>query len=114
MVPVLHKILKREVEKNQTLCLIITPTRELANQIHEILEMMLADIKKFSSLLLIGGSSLKDDIKNFEENGANWIVGTPGKLREFIDGNIDGFTFKNLEYLVMGTIKYEIKKGMYY
>lgn len=37
--------------------------------------------------LLIGGNSLQDDKKAFFENGADILVGTPGRLEEFLLGS---------------------------
>lgn len=39
------------------------------------------------ALLLIGGNSLQDDKKAFFETGADILVGTPGRLEEFLLGS---------------------------
>lgn len=39
------------------------------------------------ALLLIGGNSLQDDKKQFFETGADILVGTPGRLEEFLLGS---------------------------
>lgn len=39
------------------------------------------------ALLLIGGNSLQDDKKHFFETGADILVGTPGRLEEFLLGS---------------------------
>ncbi|XP_069167149.1 probable ATP-dependent RNA helicase pitchoune isoform X2 [Procambarus clarkii] len=62
--------------------LIISPTRELAQQISQVLKP-LADVHGFSCLTLIGGTKLADtDLKN----GATVVVGTPGRLLEALSG----------------------------
>ena len=64
-------------------------------QIFDVLNKLLQSNfeESFSSLLVIGG-------KKLDRFSANIIIGTPGKLTELIDKDIN---FKNLEMLILGT-----------
>ena len=75
--------------------MIISPTRELATQIHSVINSFISAQPTTSTslplisppLLLIGGTPLSDDIKAFYETGADILVGTPGRLEEFLLGS---------------------------
>lgn len=67
--------------------------RELASQIHTVFSHFIAAQPSTSThplpppLLLIGGSSLSEDITRFYETGADVLIGTPGRLEEFLMGS---------------------------
>lgn len=67
--------------KHDVGALVIAPSRELANQIFAVMAKLASfDHKiKFKCLLLVGGTQLGDSVKAFELNGAQIIVGTPGR-----------------------------------
>lgn len=89
--------------------------RELAIQIHEVIQHFVSKFTQFTSLLLIGGTDLEDDIlsflfhsffffnlqhiKNFRSNGASIVIATPGRL-EYMMQSTD-FNVKELEVLVL-------------
>lgn len=66
--------------------IIVSPTRELASQISEVIEEFLKESKSITQLLLIGGKPLETDLSLFEEKGANIIVATPGRLEDILSG----------------------------
>jgi len=57
---------------------------------------------KYRVQLLIGGSNIEPDKQAFKDLGANFIIATPGKLKEMLNAQTEGFTFKNLNLFVMG------------
>jgi ATP-dependent RNA helicase DDX55/SPB4 len=67
--------------------------RELAIQVHKVIEALLSaqpeDGPSLSPpLLLIGGSrTVKEDAAEYLERGASILVGTPGRLEEFLLGS---------------------------
>jgi len=71
--------------------IIISPTRELATQISEILEKFLQKIPLIKQVLLVGGISLKEDIERLKK-GVNIIVATPGRLEDILSN----YNFINL------------------
>ncbi|XP_063981301.1 probable ATP-dependent RNA helicase DDX55 homolog [Diachasmimorpha longicaudata] len=82
--------------------IIISPTRELATQISEVLEKFL-EKTKLKQVLLVGGTTLKEDITRLKK-GVNVIVATPGRLDDVLtnckDVNLVG-SVKSLEFLVL-------------
>ncbi|KWU44091.1 DEAD-domain-containing protein [Rhodotorula sp. JG-1b] len=112
VIPVIERLARRErpLGKREIGAVVIAPTRELAIQIHSVFNHFLAaqptaqnpDDPSTSTapppaptsatpvgpaLLLIGGNSLQDDKKQFFETGADILVGTPGRLEEFLLGS---------------------------
>lgn len=65
--------------------IIISPTRELATQISEILEEFLKKIS-LKQVLLVGGVTLNEDIERLKK-GVNIIVGTPGRLQDILSNH---------------------------
>ena len=64
--------------------IILTPTRELAYQIFEVLRKI-GKTHDFSAALLIGGQNLKDETPRLA--GINILVCTPGRLLQHMDQN---------------------------
>ncbi|KAL0232183.1 hypothetical protein PCE1_003179 [Barthelona sp. PCE] len=86
IIPVLQLCLgidKSTYSKRDTLAMIIAPTRELAEQIHDVLVPFLESLSLYSSLLT-GGKSTDVDIQAIQRGGANIIVGTPGRVLELL------------------------------
>lgn len=97
--PVLHKLLKNYYPESSgnLKALILTPTRELAQQTFDC-------IKRYSkgtplrTVVLYGGVSYSEQIKRIEA-GADIVVGTPGRLMDHLErGNIN---FKGVKYFVV-------------
>lgn len=84
VLPLLHKIdsTSRDVQ-----ALILTPTRELANQIND-------EIKKFSTyekiktLPVYGGVSLEGQVRGLRKDRPQIVVGTPGRVLDLIDRGV--------------------------
>ncbi|MHC5309347.1 DEAD/DEAH box helicase [Myroides sp. LJL116] len=73
----LHKIGNTKRSKNAKV-LIVTPTRELAQQIGDNFEKY-AKYTNITSILLYGGMSIKPQVEQLQK-GADIIIGTPGRL----------------------------------
>ena len=77
--------------------LILTPTRELAQQVINVIKQILGQKSFIKAALLIGGESFFNQVKQLK-SGARIIVGTPGRI-------IDHFTRKtlrpNFKFLVL-------------
>ncbi|KAJ6606373.1 DEAD-domain-containing protein [Mycena vulgaris] len=121
VVPILERLIRRErkLRKNELGALIISPTRELATQIHSIFSLFLSaqpralpvdpqsdppDPEYPAPLLLISSnkSSPAQDVQRFTLSGADIVIGTPGRVEEFLLGK--GKTIvsvKELEVLVL-------------
>ncbi len=84
-IPMLAKIL------NDGNChgLIITPTRELAAQVHDHIRKFLGAKSKIRSAVVIGGASMQRQIKELAQS-PRIIVGTPGRIIDHLErGTID-------------------------
>uniref|UniRef100_F6ZL03 ATP-dependent RNA helicase n=1 Tax=Equus caballus TaxID=9796 RepID=F6ZL03_HORSE len=76
VIPILEILLRREekLKKSQVGAIIITPTRELAIQIDEVLSHFTKPFPQFSQILWIGGRNPGEDVARFKEQGINTIL----------------------------------------
>uniref|UniRef100_A0AAG5D3U0 ATP-dependent RNA helicase n=1 Tax=Anopheles atroparvus TaxID=41427 RepID=A0AAG5D3U0_ANOAO len=110
LVPLLELLLRRKKsdpwKKHEIGAVIISPTRELATQIHDVLSEFLSheELCCFRQKMLIGGSSVEDDVLSIVKEGANIIVATPGRLQDLFERKGDlnlAAKVKSLELLVL-------------
>lgn len=98
MVPVLEKLYReRWTEFDGLGALIISPTRELAVQIFEVLRKI-GRKHAFSAGLVIGGKSLREEAERLGR--MNILVCTPGRMLQHLDQTA-GFDVDNLQMLVL-------------
>jgi len=76
--------LDQAVKKPQVL--ILVHVRELAQQIAKV-AVAIGSAMKVKVLCAVGGNSLRDDIRALEE-GAQFIVGTPGRIFDLVNRNV--------------------------
>ncbi|CAO2204531.1 unnamed protein product [Urochloa humidicola] len=103
IVPVVE-ILRRcssRPKSHEVLAVIVSPTRELSSQIYNVAQPFIATLKGVSSMLLVGGLDIKAELKRVEEEGANILVGTPGKLFDIMQREDTSLDYKNLEILIL-------------
>lgn len=95
VLPILHKLLAGK--RGQVRCLIITPTRELAEQIHQT-------IREFSkgtqlrSATIYGGVGSKPQLEAIQ-SGTEILVACPGRLLDHIENN--HLSLRTVEFLVL-------------
>jgi translation initiation factor 4A len=77
--------------------LVLVHVRELAQQIASV-AVALGDKMKLQVLCAVGGNSLRDDIRQLDE-GAQFIVGTPGRVYDLINRN--SFDRNEMRVLIM-------------
>ncbi|KAK3294110.1 P-loop containing nucleoside triphosphate hydrolase protein [Chaetomium fimeti] len=98
LVPVLEKLYHAKWTEYDGLgALIISPTRELAVQIFEVLRKIGRN-HYFSAGLVIGGKSLKEEAERLGR--MNILVCTPGRMLQHLDQTA-GFDVNNLQILVL-------------
>ncbi|KAJ7177877.1 ATP-dependent RNA helicase dbp-4 [Mycena filopes] len=98
LVPVLEILYRQKWGPADGLgALIISPTRELAIQIFEVLRSI-GGFHTFSAGLVIGGKNLKDERDRLSK--MNILVATPGRLLQHMDQTV-GFEADNLQVLVL-------------
>ncbi len=69
-----------DVTKPQTQALILAPTHELAKQIAHVLESIGKSLKGLVVKTLIGGTSIRDDVRSMNESPPHVIVGCTGRV----------------------------------
>ena len=74
------------MRKQDVYALIVSPTRELATQICEVLDALLLESPQFSRHLVMGGGDRTpaQDGRRLTEHGANILVATPGRLHDLL------------------------------
>lgn len=83
LVPLIEKVLKNQNEQ----ILIVTPTRELAQQIEEELKSIVQNMRVYS-VTCVGGENIRLQIKKLHYKN-NFIIGTPGRLIDLVNrGNL--------------------------
>ncbi|KAG5492823.1 hypothetical protein JKF63_01403 [Porcisia hertigi] len=122
LIPCLEMLLRprtREVakeSKNAVFSVMVLPSRELAQQVFQILKRMLHFLAKgykggspsnglpaFSYQCYIGGRDIKHDVEEFSKQGGNVLVGTPGRLYELLVSSkyANLFNFTQFELLIL-------------
>ncbi|KAL5639723.1 hypothetical protein ACGC1H_006344 [Rhizoctonia solani] len=98
LIPVLEILHRRKWGPQDGLgALVISPTRELAIQIFDVL-CAIGGYHAFSAGLVIGGKNLKDERDRLSR--MNILVATPGRLLQHMDQTV-GFECDNLQLLIL-------------
>lgn len=98
LIPVLEKLYReRWTEFDGLGALIISPTRELAMQIYEVLTKIGTHMS-FSAGLVIGGKDVKFELERISR--INILIGTPGRILQHMDQAV-GLDTSNLQMLVL-------------
>ena len=95
VLPILHKLLQQP--RNQTRALIITPTRELAEQIHQTIGE-LGKGTNLRSVAIYGGVGAQPQIKALRQ-GVEIVVACPGRLLDHLQNN--QAKLNNIQILVL-------------
>lgn len=110
VIPIIELLLKRHREttwkKSEVGAIIISPTRELAVQSSQVLDQFLnhAELNFITQKLLVGGTSVEEDVQSLEKNGAHILICTVGRLLDLLERS-DSLKLagrvKSLEILVL-------------
>ncbi|EPS62883.1 hypothetical protein M569_11905, partial [Genlisea aurea] len=101
VVPVVEILRRASSPKpHQVMGIIISPTRELSSQIFKVAEPFISTLSNIKPVLLVGGGDVKADLRQIEEDGANLLVGTPGRLNDIME-RLDGLDFRSFEILIL-------------
>ncbi|AIO02012.1 ATP-dependent RNA helicase, putative [Leishmania panamensis] len=122
LIPCLEMLLRprcREVAKecnNAVFTVLVLPSRELAQQVFQIVKRMLHFVTKgykngtpanglpaYSYQCFIGGRDIQRDVEEFCKQGGNVLVGTPGRLYELLVSSkyASLFNFSQFELLIL-------------
>lgn len=98
LIPVLDLLYRKNWNQNDGLgALIISPSRELAIQIFEVLRKV-GRAHSLSAGLVIGGKDIQAEAGRISR--LNIVIGTPGRILQHMDQTI-GFDVSNLQILVL-------------
>lgn len=109
LIPAIQNLVEKNFDTaSGTGVIIITPTRELALQIHDVAKQLL-DGGQYSYGYVIGGTSMKSETERFAEN-VNVLVATPGRLLDHLI-NTKSFNTKSLANLVIDEADLILQQG---
>lgn len=96
---VIGSLTKIDVNQNNTQVIILSPTRELTNQIFSVVNCISDNIKNIKTYCLVGGSSIEKDINYLKKNKPHIIVACSGRLLDMLNrGFVDT---ENIKLFVM-------------
>jgi ATP-dependent RNA helicase RhlE len=96
--PIIQKLSEgKRAGANSARCLILTPTRELAEQVHQSVQKYAANLS-LKSVVVYGGVKINPQMLKLSR-GTDVLVATPGRLLDLMEKNAVGF--KDLEFLVL-------------
>lgn len=119
LLPIINQILKNPVSNPQEVrAIIISPTRELAQQTNHVLEVFTSSLSDLiTNLCLIGGvnKSTTNNTTLHENIGRNIIIATPGRLKEVLEKKIPNFEqfLKEFHYQVLDEADRLIENNFY-
>jgi len=76
-------IVARLIAEPETSALILVPTRELANQITEVMKDLTRHNPELRTLMLIGGMSMQPQLRQIQK-GYRIVIATPGRLLDHL------------------------------
>ena len=79
LIPLIQQIKTKE----NVLGIILTPTRELAQQVADVAKLLVGYKSRINIALLVGGSSMKNQLDQLKKR-PKIIVGTPGRINDLI------------------------------
>lgn len=105
-IPIIEKL---DIEVSTPKVLIITPTRELADQVcNEITS--LASIKTINAMAVYGKKSIQVQIEQLQES-MHIVVGTPGRLNDLIRRK--ALVLESIDYLVLDEADELVNRGFF-
>ncbi|XP_054162548.1 uncharacterized protein LOC128960448 [Oppia nitens] len=94
VLPAFVKILKEGIKRGPK-CLVLSPTRELAQQIQSV-------IRRYnfaSNVCLYGGASRLPQMQILRNNNPQIIIATPGRMNDFVESSV--VDLRTVDYLVL-------------
>lgn len=101
-------ILQRiNIDKTDCQALILSPTRELAQQIIKVITA-LSTFMKLKIHACVGGKKIRDDIEALK-NGCHIVIGTPGRVQDMIHRT--ALNVRNLDMMVLDEADEMLSRG---
>lgn len=95
LIPVLQQL---DESINEVQSIIISPTRELATQLYDVLIELLVGNSNIRVARVVGGSDRETEVKKYEKNQPHIIVGTIGRISDLVNNQnvLKVFTAKTI------------------
>ena len=98
IIPLIHKILQEGAEKlNEIRYVVLSPTRELAQQIHEVCQSI-GNHVGVTAACLIGGENIQKQ-KELVAKRPHFLIATPGRLKDLFQQKV--VSFKKIHGVVL-------------
>lgn len=97
VLPILHTLAQRETKSQHIHALILTPTRELAQQIEDAI-LQYGRFMQLRTLAIYGGTSMQNQMKKLH-GGVDIVIATPGRLLDHL--NRKSITLSEVKVLVL-------------
>ncbi|CAR28122.1 hypothetical protein ZYGR_0N06130 [Zygosaccharomyces rouxii] len=110
LIPVIQTILnykeslQDENDQNQTLGIVLVPTKELANQVYSVLEKMTLYCSKDIRSLNVSSDISNSVLNTLLLEKPEIIVATPGKLVTLLETNTEAISLDELKFLVIDEV----------
>jgi len=106
----LPSLMMTNLERNTPQTLIITPTRELAEQVAIQIQTLAASLPNFKTVTLYGGVPLRNQANSLEK-GAHLLIGTPGRLLDHLSK--ETLDLGSIERIVLDEADRMLEMGFY-
>ncbi|KAJ5099490.1 hypothetical protein N7532_006491 [Penicillium argentinense] len=103
LLPVLHCLLQGHAPpKGQVGILIITPTRELAQQIAKSCDQLTSQLaQKLECHIAVGGTARQSAHSRFMKGSPSLLVATPGRLKDYLSDESTAEKLSNIKTLIL-------------
>lgn len=113
LLPALHSLLTRQsVARGQVAILVLSPTRELAQQIAQECSNVTAQLQpRIECHTAYGGTSKERDLRKFLDGNPKILVATPGRLNDYLNDGHVAEKFSSLRTLVLDEADQMLEAG---
>ncbi|EDO19261.1 hypothetical protein Kpol_1036p3 [Vanderwaltozyma polyspora DSM 70294] len=87
-----------DLKRKDLQALVLSPTRELASQINQVVSN-LGDYMNVQSYAMTGGKTMKDDLNRMQKNGCQVVSGTPGRVLDMFKRHL--LNTRNVQMLIL-------------
>ncbi|KAH3743379.1 ATP-dependent RNA helicase HAS1 [Pelomyxa schiedti] len=110
LIPAVHMLAKANfLPRNGVGAAVLSPTRELALQLYQVVQELMKYLPQHSHGIVIGGANRKAEAEKLKK-GINLLVSTPGRLLDHLH-NTRGFIYQNLKMLVIDEADRILQQG---
>ncbi|KAG0656151.1 ATP-dependent DNA/RNA helicase [Maudiozyma exigua] len=110
LIPVIQTILgyknsrDSDNQENETLGIIMVPTRDLAQQVSSVLEKTIMYCSRDINYLNVSSDMSNSVLSTLLLQHPEIIVATPGRLKDLLETKIDAISLENLKFLVIDEV----------